>query len=465
MNGREPGSAWSSKTSEIDSIRGAPATSATRSSRRARVSGSAGRSSRRRRRRPARSRRRPHAPARDRSRAASRRARAGRGGRRRSRSRRECHRRRDVDRLQARVRQQLVDVAGAERETVLLGELGRALRPPRPDGDRLELVEAGEDGQRHLGAVAAAGDGDLDGWRGHARGAGYGLARAPERAAGSCTGAGGSSRRSSPACCSPSACRRRSAGSARRRAHGISGCAGRADRALRRTLALRAAHAAAGRGDPARGERWCEGAAALFLHGGAGRDGEESNANGAFFAALERSRRAGADRRLPERRQELVLPRARVTVDWGRYVLEEVIPRAVKRTHADPPRVAIGGISMAASARTLARMRPSASARSAATRPRCWRAAARPPPAHSTTPRTSPATTSSRSGGARGAPRRAGAAVARRRHGGPVSPRRRGLASALGHQDAPRRARTRATYWRGALRQLPALRRDALATC
>ena len=92
-------------------------------------------------------------------------------------------RRRDVDRLQARVRQQLVEVARAELEVVLgrelLGMLGRA----RPDGDGLELVEAGEDWQRHLGAVAAAEDGDLDRRRGHARRAGYAFRRRRRRPA------------------------------------------------------------------------------------------------------------------------------------------------------------------------------------------------------------------------------------------------------------------------------------------
>jgi S-formylglutathione hydrolase FrmB len=32
--------------------------------------------------------------------------------------------------------------------------------------------------------------------------------------------------------------------------------------------------------------------------------------------------------------------------DWARYVVDEVIPAAVRRAHADPSRVAIGGISM-----------------------------------------------------------------------------------------------------------------------
>ena len=36
----------------------------------------------------------------------------------------------------------------------------------------------------------------------------------------------------------------------------------------------------------------------------------------------------------------------RASGDWGRYVLDEVIPQAVRRLRADPTRVAIGGISM-----------------------------------------------------------------------------------------------------------------------
>ena len=39
-------------------------------------------------------------------------------------------------------------------------------------------------------------------------------------------------------------------------------------------------------------------------------------------------------------------PPRRRSGDWARYVLDEVIPAAVKRFGADPDRVAIGGISM-----------------------------------------------------------------------------------------------------------------------
>jgi S-formylglutathione hydrolase FrmB len=82
----------------------------------------------------------------------------------------------------------------------------------------------------------------------------------------------------------------------------------------------------------------------VFLHG-RGSDGQESNANGAFFHALDR---------LGARAPAVVFPSGgessyfhrRAGGDWGRYVLDEVIPQALRRLHADPRRVAIGGISM-----------------------------------------------------------------------------------------------------------------------
>jgi S-formylglutathione hydrolase FrmB len=82
----------------------------------------------------------------------------------------------------------------------------------------------------------------------------------------------------------------------------------------------------------------------VFLHG-RGRAGNESNANGAFYAAL---------RGLGPRAPVVVFPNggdhsyfhARRSGDWTRYVLDEVIPQAAERFGADPRRVAIGGISM-----------------------------------------------------------------------------------------------------------------------
>ena len=95
----------------------------------------------------------------------------------------------------------------------------------------------------------------------------------------------------------------------------------------------------------------------VFLHG-RGQAGNESNANGAFYAAL---------RAQGSRAPVVVFPNggdhsyfhARRSGDWARYVLDEVIPRAVKRFGADPRRVAIGGISMGGfGAFAIARKRP-----------------------------------------------------------------------------------------------------------
>ncbi|HMS71486.1 MAG TPA: alpha/beta hydrolase-fold protein [Baekduia sp.] len=96
----------------------------------------------------------------------------------------------------------------------------------------------------------------------------------------------------------------------------------------------------------------------VFLPGRGGR-GSESNANRAFFRAL---------RALGSRAPAVVFPdggdhsyfHARVSGDWARYVLEEVIPEAVQRLHVSARRVAIGGISMGGfGAFDIARMRPS----------------------------------------------------------------------------------------------------------
>jgi S-formylglutathione hydrolase FrmB len=95
----------------------------------------------------------------------------------------------------------------------------------------------------------------------------------------------------------------------------------------------------------------------VLLHG-RGDDGEESNSNSEFYAALDA---------LGDRAPAVVFPNGgtasywhkRASGDWARYVLDEVIPQAVKRLHADPRRVAIGGISMGGyGAYAIARRRP-----------------------------------------------------------------------------------------------------------
>ena len=95
----------------------------------------------------------------------------------------------------------------------------------------------------------------------------------------------------------------------------------------------------------------------VFLHGKGGE--EESNLNSEMFAALAR---------LGPRAPDIVFPNGgedsywhdRGDGQWGRYVVREVIPQAVRRLHADPRRVAIGGISMGGfGAYDIARLYPS----------------------------------------------------------------------------------------------------------
>ena len=94
----------------------------------------------------------------------------------------------------------------------------------------------------------------------------------------------------------------------------------------------------------------------VFLHG-KGQD-ENSYLDDAMFAALAR---------LGSRAPDVVFPyggadsywHTRASGAWGAYVLDEVIPEAIKRLGADPKRVAIGGISMGGfGALDLARLSP-----------------------------------------------------------------------------------------------------------
>ena len=81
----------------------------------------------------------------------------------------------------------------------------------------------------------------------------------------------------------------------------------------------------------------------VFLHGRGGD--EDSQLDDAMFAAL---------RRLGARAPVIVFPNGgegsywhdRRQGRWGTYVLSEVIPEALRRSHGDPRRVAVGGISM-----------------------------------------------------------------------------------------------------------------------
>jgi S-formylglutathione hydrolase FrmB len=82
----------------------------------------------------------------------------------------------------------------------------------------------------------------------------------------------------------------------------------------------------------------------VFLHGRGGDDESELDTV-EMFSTL---------RRLGTRAPVIAFPDGgdhsywhdRADGDWGRYVVEEAIPQVARRFHADPDRVAIGGISM-----------------------------------------------------------------------------------------------------------------------
>ena len=97
------------------------------------------------------------------------------------------------------------------------------------------------------------------------------------------------------------------------------------------------------------------GALLVFLYG---RGGDEESQTETFYAALDA---------LGENAPAVAFPDGgfdswwhdRDSGDWGRYVVDEVIPRALEESGADPKRVAIGGISMGGfGAYDLARLHP-----------------------------------------------------------------------------------------------------------
>jgi enterochelin esterase-like enzyme len=112
----------------------------------------------------------------------------------------------------------------------------------------------------------------------------------------------------------------------------------------------------------------------VFLHG-RGNDGEDSNVNDAFFRAL-----AALGGAAPA----VVFPNGgnhgywhdRRGARWARYVLDEVIPRAVAELRTDPSRVAIGGISMGGfGALDIARLHPGRFCAVGAHSPALWQTA------------------------------------------------------------------------------------------
>ena len=82
----------------------------------------------------------------------------------------------------------------------------------------------------------------------------------------------------------------------------------------------------------------------VFLHGRGGSQ-NESNVNADFMKALAALGNKAPDVVFPSG-DEASYWHNRASGDWPNYVLNEVIPEAVKRTGANPNRLAIGGISM-----------------------------------------------------------------------------------------------------------------------
>ncbi len=94
----------------------------------------------------------------------------------------------------------------------------------------------------------------------------------------------------------------------------------------------------------------------VFLHGRGADPGDVTNSH--LVAALQRLGRTAPSVVIPDGGGSSYWHDRR-TGRWGAYVLRQVIPAALRRTHADPQRVAIGGISMGGfGALDLARLAP-----------------------------------------------------------------------------------------------------------
>jgi enterochelin esterase-like enzyme len=94
----------------------------------------------------------------------------------------------------------------------------------------------------------------------------------------------------------------------------------------------------------------------VFLHGKGGD--EDSELNSAFFSALAKLGPRAPDVLFPNGGEDSYW-HDRTSGDWAAYVMNEAIPQAVSRVHADGGRIAIGGISMGGfGAYNLARLHP-----------------------------------------------------------------------------------------------------------
>ncbi len=81
----------------------------------------------------------------------------------------------------------------------------------------------------------------------------------------------------------------------------------------------------------------------VFLHGKG--ENEESNLAPEMFSALARLGSDAPDVVFPYGGEDSYW-HDRADGSWGRYLMREVIPEALRRLHADPHRIAIGGLSM-----------------------------------------------------------------------------------------------------------------------
>jgi S-formylglutathione hydrolase FrmB len=131
----------------------------------------------------------------------------------------------------------------------------------------------------------------------------------------------------------------------------------------------------------------------VFLHGKG--ENQDSNLDNAMFAALAR---------LGSRAPDVVFPYGgadsywhdRADGAWGSFVVNEVIAQALSRLHADPKRVAIGGISMGGfGALDIARLRPGRFCAVGAHSAALWVSGGQSAAGAFDDARTSPATTSS----------------------------------------------------------------------
>jgi poly(3-hydroxybutyrate) depolymerase len=109
----------------------------------------------------------------------------------------------------------------------------------------------------------------------------------------------------------------------------------------------------------------------IFLHG-RGSNGEDSNLNESMYQALADQGKRAPIVAFPDGGDHSYW-HDRADGDWGRYLIDEVIPRVADQFGADPKRVAIGGISMGGfGALDVARLNPGGFCAVGAHSPALW---------------------------------------------------------------------------------------------